>query len=457
MDMIDKIKFEELFLSCKSALERFVYYKINSKSDGDDILQEIAIAAFRHIDTLSSPESFKPWILKIAANKCSDFYRDLAKRYEIPLDEMTDNVVSMNRYGISDVEIVRDTLGNLADKDKQILFLYYFKNKPQAEIASLLQIPIGTVKSRLHTAKQNFKKTYPFPPKSQYTEKTKKSEDSKDSKDLKGANTMNKTNNFKTLPDIMPEYKITQSTKTPFEVRCEETPGWFIIPKLGEKIVWAIYDFPATERKRSETTCLEVTGKASVHGIEGVEINAVEENPQEANQINGNKTVHRKFIAQLTDTHCRFLAESYINKNGVKVYHTFLDGDDFNMYCGENNCGYEVELKQKGLIQKNGNVILCSNDKQTTDVIGRYDVEIGGKTYDTVCFTDLNRYNPGILSEAYIDKNGKTILWRRFNRNDWHLSHYKKLWNEKFPDNEQVTVNGEIYVHWYDCITDYIL
>ena len=454
---IDKIKFEELFLSCKSALERFVYYKVNSKSDGDDILQEVAISAFININNLNNPENFKAWILKIALNKCNDFYRKLAKQYEIPLDEVTDNIISMSRYGVSETQVVRKTISDLANKDKQILFLYYFKNKPQAEIASLLQIPVGTVKSRLHTAKQNFKEIYPFPHISKKPEK---------SKILKGENTMNKP---KTLPDIMPEYKITQSTKTSFEmseVKWEESPGWFIIPKLGEKLTWAIYDFPATERKRSETTYIEVVGKASIHGIEGVEIVATEHSPIDFNATDSNKTVERRFVAQLTDTHCRFLAESYTTKDGVKNYSTFLDGDDFNMDFGKDNCGKEVELKQKGIIKKPENNIVCPQDKQVNDIVGSYSVEIDGKIYDTVCFIDIDLYNPGVLSEQYIDKNGRTVLWRRFNKNDWKYKRYNekynftdgdKLWNEMFPDNEQVTVNGEIYVHWYDCITDYIL
>ena len=447
---MNKLEFEELFLSCKSALERFVYYKISSKTDAEDILQEIAVSAYKNIEEIKNPESFKAWILKIAANKCNDFYRTLAKRHEIPFDEMTDTVVSMSRYGISETQIVRDTLINMADKDKQILFLYYFKNKPQSEIAQILKIPLGTVKSRLYTAKQNFKRAYPCPPESKIL---------KESKESKGEIVM------KNLPDIMPEYKITLSAKKPFEVRCEEVAGWFIIPRLGEKITWAIYDFPATERKRSETTHMEVIGKVSIHGIEGVELTATEENPQETNQIDGNKTVERWFAAQLTDTHSRFLAESFTNKNGIKIYHTFLDGDDFNMYCGEDNCGYEVNLTRKGIIEKNENVIVCHEDKQSTDIVGRYNIEINGKTYDTVCFMDINRYNPGVLAEQYIDQNGKTVLWRRFNKNDWKYKRYNehynfsgdKLWNEMFPDNEQVTVNGEVYVHWYDCITDYIL
>ena len=99
---MDKIEFENLYLSCKSALERFVYFKLPSKSDGDDILQEVAIAAYKNMTEISNPDSFKAWILKIAVNKCNDFYRALAKRHEIPLDEITENIVSKSHYGISD-------------------------------------------------------------------------------------------------------------------------------------------------------------------------------------------------------------------------------------------------------------------------------------------------------------------------------------------------------------------
>jgi len=433
---MDKIEFEELYLSCKTALERFVYYKMAQKSNADDILQEVAITAFNNISSVKNPESFKAWILKIAMNKCNDFYRALAKRHEITLDETIDTVVSINRYGISDTQIVRETLADMTDKDKQILFLYYFKNKPQSEIAQILKIPVGTVKSRLYKAKQNFKEAYPFPPELKSNNK-------------KGEIIM------KNLPDIMPEYKITPLSEAPFNVKFEESPGWFIIPRLGEKITWAIYEF--ADKKRLETTFMEVVAKASIHGIDGVEITAIEENPIYANQIDGNKTVQRKFVAQLTDTHCRFLAEHSTTKEGVKIYRTFLDGDNFNMYHGKDNCGSEVNLTAKGNVIKDGDKIICKKDDDVADIVGRYIVEINGKSYDTVCLVDIEYYNKGVFSEQYIDKNGRTVLWRRFNKNDWQFNNYKILWNEKLPENEQVTINGELYVHWYDCITDYIL
>ena len=48
-------------------------------------------------------------------------------------------------------------------------------------------------------------------------------------------------------------------------------------------------------------------------------------------------------------------------------------------------------------------------------------------------------------------------MGRRFNKNDWAYKRYGKLWTEMLPENERLTVNGETYVHWYDCVSDYIL
>jgi hypothetical protein len=91
------------------------------------------------------------------------------------------------------------------------------------------------------------------------------------------------------------------------------------------------------------------------------------------------------------------------------------------------------------------------------DVVGRYEVTINGKTYDTVCIMDCYTYSDGVASLQYIDKNGKTVLWRRFNRNDWKYEGYENTWKEMLPENDTIIVNGNLYVNWYDCITDYIL
>lgn len=124
---------------------------------------------------------------------------------------------------------------------------------------------------------------------------------------------------------------------------------------------------------------------------------------------------------------------------------------------GEDNCGNETNLSAKGDIYRNGDTITTENKQFLLDIVGRYTVAINGKNYDTVCVMDISPMNCGVLSEQFLDQNGKTILWRRFNRDDWAFDHYGKKWSEQLPDNEKLIVNGTTYVHWYDCITDYIL
>lgn len=376
---MDQKKFEELLCQHKSVVERFVYYRLPSKADGDDVLQEVYLTAFRKFDTLKEESAFKMWLLCIARNKCSDYFRAQARRLEIPLDTMAGEISDMGHMGITETGLVRDTLRMLADKDRQILWLYYFKNKPQAEIAEILHIPLGTVKSRLHTAKQSFKEKYPYPPAP------------------KGVIVMKK------FPEQMPEYKIIPSDQPPFEVKWEELMGWFLVPKLGEKLSWAMYDFP--EKRRTECEEMEVVGRAEVHGIEGVEIVAVAYDPIECNSAGGQNRVERRFVAQLTDTHCQLLAESHY-QNGMKHYYTFLDGEPFlnNWGFGEDNCGKEIDIRPQGDIVRNGNEVKAKDKQYLLDIVGRYTVVINGKSYDTVCVMDIETYNPGIASEQFLDR-----------------------------------------------------
>ena len=261
---------------------------------------------------------------------------------------------------------------------------------------------------------------------------------------------------MKKLPLTMPEYKTERSEKEPFNVRWEELMGWCIIPKLGEKLSWGLYD--AKSHKLTEHTDMEVVGKAEVHGIEGVEIVAMQYDSENYYRTGCITEIERRFVAQLTDTHSRLLAESH-TENGVKKYYTFLDGDSFldNWGFGENNCGNETQLHAKRLITRSENVITGTVNPGTLDVVGRYTVTINGKSYDTVCVMDINCYDDAVASEQYIDQNGRTVLWRRFNRDDWAFDHFKRTWSEMLPDNERLTINGETYVHWYDFISDYIL
>ena len=86
------------------------------------------------------------------------------------------------------------------------------------------------------------------------------------------------------------------------------------------------------------------------------------------------------------------------------------------------------------------------------DIVGRCELTLNGVIHDAVCLMDLGMYMEGIVSEQFLNHDGKTLLWRRFNRDDWAIERYRKKWSEILPDNERLIVNSQTYVHWYDCL-----
>lgn len=243
--------FEELLSKNCPFVERYVKFRLPESADKEDVIQEIYLSAFKNFGQLKNINSFKPWIIGIAINKCNDWYKINARKSEIPIDSVEESKLIYGRHGLTESNDVEETLDLLNDKYRQILDLYFIKEMPQKDISEYLSIPLGTVKSRIYKAKQEFKKIYPYQP---------------DNK--KGEFTM------KIMPEILPEYKIEYSDKIPFNVKWEELMGWFLVPKLGEKISWGMYDIPS--KKCNHIYDMKVTGKAMVHGIEGVELTARE-------------------------------------------------------------------------------------------------------------------------------------------------------------------------------------
>jgi len=407
-------------------LQRYVYFKINHKYDAEDVIQEVCLTATEKYQSLKDPSVFKAWLIGIANHKCCDYYRRKAKNKSLSLDSLSETVLVTGKLGMDEQSAVWDTLETLEKKDEEILRLYFFNNMPQDKIARQLSLPLGTVKSRLHYAKEKFKAYYPY-------QKTSKGE-----------------REMKRLPDHLPKYEIEASNLPPFPVKCEELMGFCIVPRLKERVLWGSYDLPSG--KLQDYTDAAVTGKAQVHGVEGVEILAIQYD------CSTNQRMERYFVAQLTDTHCRYLAESHV-ENGVRKTYTFLDSDIFmnNWGFGKDNCGYETQIRPRGTIRRTGNQIQYEGIGELVDVVGRYTVTFNQKSFDTVCVMDIGHFHHKIAIEQYLDAKGRTVLWRRFNRNDWAWKRYGRLWTEMLPENERIFIQGETFVHWYDCITDYVI
>lgn len=412
---MDDAQFEELLSGARGAMLRLANLRISPRPDAEDVVQEACLKAFRSMESLEDPGRFRAWVLEITRNAIRDYYRARFRSREEPMTAARGG----NRAHAPARTDVECTLERLPGADRDVLTRYYLLDQGVADIAQRLGLPPGTVKSRLYAARGRFREAYPLR--------------------VRGEGFMRK------LPEFMPEYAIRESGLAPFPVRFEESVGWFVVPRVGEVLNWAMYDFPG--RKRTEFVETAVVGKASVHGIEGVEVTVKEHI--------GGEIVERTLIMQLTDTHSRILSETH-RDGDVKRTFTFLDGDDFlkNWGFGEDNCGNEIFLAPKGEITREGDRVTSARDRGIMDVVGRYEVTLDGKAHDTVCLMDIECYEGGVATEQYIDLSGRTVLWRRFNSDAWKQEKYGGPWSVRMPENERILINGRVYVHWYDCLTD---
>lgn len=434
-----KAVFERLYREHKGYLERYVFCKVSSRADGEDLLQEILAAAYAGFEGLSEYGRFKSWMLGIAAHKFADYYRQKAALLEIPLEQMMEGEGwdVADRRGREDpvVSAVQETLERLSGPDQKILYLFYIKGYRQKDIALGLKLPLGTVKSRVSAAKSRFRREYSrqFPPlplhQSTHIPYTKKgSARMKDSK----------------FPSVLPDIVLERLEAAPFSIRLEEVPGWFVLPQVGRQESFAFYDQP--DGSLTSVTSMECLSTAEIHGVPCVQI-SVEDRE-------GDNVSHKTLYVRLTETHCMYIAASQI-RNGCFCFSSFMDEDwRANYEIGEDNCGRAVKQSARGVARWTAPGCFAVSQEESPDIVGRYRLIVGGKSFDTVALLELWE---GMLTVQYIDAGGRTILFRRYNHPSWKLERYKIPWTEKLPDSERICVNGQEYVHWYDCITEFAL
>ena len=160
---------ERAFASLMSRYRDSIYFMllkmVNNPSDAEDLTIEAFGKAFRSIDSYTPNFAFSTWLFMIATNNCIDFVR---KKHSspVPFDQNTagaDNITSNIQSDLPDPEetlindqkiaILRKIVNQLKSPYKEIIELRYYKEYSYEEIASELNMPIGTVKAQLYRAK----------------------------------------------------------------------------------------------------------------------------------------------------------------------------------------------------------------------------------------------------------------------------------------------------------------
>ncbi len=169
----DEEAFKEIVSRYKNPLYGFLRRFLNQQDLVEDVFQDTFLQLYISKDSFDQGRPLRPWLFTIAANKAKDALRKIQRHSTVSLgaiadtgDATVDDVVNiLTSYEITpDQEVsedetkarVREIIAQMPENLKAILILAYFEQFSYKQMAEILSIPIGTVKSRLHTAVVHF-------------------------------------------------------------------------------------------------------------------------------------------------------------------------------------------------------------------------------------------------------------------------------------------------------------
>ncbi|MCG3136275.1 MAG: ECF RNA polymerase sigma factor SigW [Phycisphaerae bacterium] len=170
-------RFELLVRRYAQELFHFVYRLIGRSAAAEDIVQETFVQVHQSAATFDPQRKFRPWIFTIAANKGRDQLRAQQRRPEVHLEALATSdaepgsIIGELLGGSHDQPTlqmeteeqsfqIRQLVESMPANLKEVLILGYYHGFAYQEIADMLQVPLGTVKSRLHTAVTTFGRLY---------------------------------------------------------------------------------------------------------------------------------------------------------------------------------------------------------------------------------------------------------------------------------------------------------
>jgi RNA polymerase sigma-70 factor (ECF subfamily) len=143
---------EALFRAHWPRAYRAAYLVVRDSAAAEDIAQESFLAAIRALDRFDRRRPFGPWLHRIAVNRAIDWARARALRGEVALD---DPGAAARERG--NPEAVAKALAALSPDHRAVIVLRYLLEYTPGEIADLLELPRGTVNSRLRRALDQMK------------------------------------------------------------------------------------------------------------------------------------------------------------------------------------------------------------------------------------------------------------------------------------------------------------
>lgn len=159
----DEEAFEELFKEYYPSVYKAAMKLCHNDADAQDIAQLTFIQVRKSIHNLEKPNYFPLWINRICVNKCKNLFRDnksnlyddeYVKYFNMVTEDRREFISEALSHYTSDQEVLNELILSLSKEHQDIIKYLYYQECSQEEVAEILNIPVGTVKSRAYAARK---------------------------------------------------------------------------------------------------------------------------------------------------------------------------------------------------------------------------------------------------------------------------------------------------------------
>ena len=155
----DREAFAILFEQYKNLVYKTAYLMLGESTEAEDALQEIFVQVYKSLSGFDpSKAAFTTWLYRVTFNYCLN-HRRKKRPITLPLEDISPALRSQFPGAqLAEEEILQQAIGKLTDKQRAVVILRYFWDLPYVEIAQVLDVPLGTVKSRIDLALKTLRK-----------------------------------------------------------------------------------------------------------------------------------------------------------------------------------------------------------------------------------------------------------------------------------------------------------
>ena len=438
--------FVHLIRRYERTLARLIHLRVGSGDHVQDVLQETLVHVWSGLRR-DTPRDVRAWLLQVARNRCRDYFRSPQRRELFVESEALAPMV--NRFGVAETRqreaaaAIVEAMEEVPDRERAALQAFYLDGLSIAEIAARHRCPDGTVKRRLSHGRDRIRSVLGVTPKTR-------------------SKTMS-TSQQRPFPQYRPEIRIEASQEKPFRIDFKEMAWWFIVPEVGDRVRWAVYE-PLKESnapwRLDETLSLAAQRSAVIHGRSCVEIEVENQYFDQDGKIHEREEDrHVKVWGHLAENEVEWIAIELLRPDGTRELTTFLDEGFYDDWAPSprliEDCGYLHPQTDSSFARQ-------ADAAQITGA-GVFDVQVGEQHFTCLRVFEVEKEatERDVMIEAYITRAGRTVLDRRYNGNRWakrdappHNWGEAMTWEEDLPHNDRIVIDGVTYVHYYDKLTD---